>query len=157
MSVAGGEQRALGEHRQQQLGTLGQLLDVEIAAVLARRQGAQAFEAAAPARHRAGLARRYDKAAGIERALLALGPFLELLRRRRGSGDSHKGGAGNANAGELGGRRPAVADFPLHHERRGHHVAEKAQARNDGAERGRLREDVNEFDFEHVAGLGALD
>ena len=78
MAVAGREQRTLVEDRQEQLGALGELLDVEIAAVLARRQGAQAVQPAGAARHRAVWDRRQHEAAGIERPLLALGPFLEL-------------------------------------------------------------------------------
>ncbi len=99
----------------------------------------------------------HHEAAGIERALFALGPFLELLRRRRGGRNAHERCARNAHAGKLGRGGEAVADFPLHHEWRGHHVAEKAQPRHDGAERGRLRKDVDEFDFQHVARLGAFD
>jgi hypothetical protein len=60
-------------------------------------------------------------------------------------------------AGKLGRGGEAVTDFPLHDKRRGHHIAQKAQARHDGAECGRLRKDVDEFDLEHVARLGALD
>ena len=38
-----------------------------------------------------------------------------------------------------------------------HDVAEKTQARNDGAERGRLRHDVEKLDLDHVARLSTLD
>ena len=54
MPVAGREQAALNEYRQEELGAFGQLLHIEIAAVLARRQGAQAGKTAGPDRHRAG-------------------------------------------------------------------------------------------------------
>ena len=39
----------------------------------------------------------------------------------------------------------------------GHDVAKKSQSGNDGAEGRWLRNDVEERDFDHVAGLGALD
>ena len=48
MPVPGREQAALDEYRQEERCALGQLLHIEIAAVLARRQGAQPGEATGP-------------------------------------------------------------------------------------------------------------
>ncbi len=44
----------------------------------------------------------------------------------------------------------------MHQEWLGHDIAQKAEARDDRAEGGTLGHDVQELDFQHVAGLGAL-
>ena len=71
MPVSGREQAALHEYRQEELGAFGQLLHIEIAAVLARRQGAQPGETARSNRHRAGGVRREGKPAFVDNPLLA--------------------------------------------------------------------------------------
>jgi hypothetical protein len=111
MRIARRKQRPLNEHRKQQFGAFSELFDVEVSAVFARRNGAQPFDAATTARHRAGLSRRHNKGAGVKRALLALGPFLELLRRRRHAGDAHERSPGNAYSGDFRRRRPTMRIF----------------------------------------------
>ena len=156
VAVAGGEQRALLEHRQKQLGPLGELLHIEVAAVLARRQGAQAGEPAWTRRHRARRIGRQCEAAAIDHALLARGPGGEQLRGGGDGGDAHERRAGNAHARKLRRGGPVVLELPVHQERLGHHIAQKTQARHDRAERGGLRDDVGELDLKDVAGLRAL-
>jgi hypothetical protein len=136
---------------------LGELLHVEVAAVLARRQRSQAGEAAGTGGHRAVGIGRQGETAGIDHPLLARGPDGELLGGGSDGGDAHERRAGNAHAGELCRRRPVVLDLPVHEERLGHHVAQEAEARHDRAERGGLRDDVGELDLQHIAGLRALD
>jgi hypothetical protein len=128
MRIASRKQRPFHEHGKQEFGTFGELLDVEISPVFARRDSAQALDAATPTRHRAGLPRRHHEGAGIEGALLALGPFLELLRRRRHAGDAHERSSRNAHARDFRRRRPTITDLPMHDEWPGHDVAEEAHA-----------------------------
>jgi hypothetical protein len=45
----------------------------------------------------------------------------------------------------------------MHQKRLGHHVAQKAEARHDRAERNRLRDDVGELDLQQIAGHRSLD
>jgi hypothetical protein len=54
-------------------------------------------------------------------------------------------------------RCPAVANFPVYDEWHRHNVAKKTHSRHDDAERGGLRDNIEELDLDHVAGLGALD
>jgi hypothetical protein len=136
---------------------LGQLLDIEIAAVLARRQGAQAGEPARTLRHGALQVGRKGEAALVDDALLAHRPLHQLFGRRRDTRHAHEWRARDAHPGDLRRAGPAVADLPMHQERLGHHVAQKAETRHDRAERGRLRDDVGELDLQQIAGHGPLD
>ena len=158
MAVAGREQRALLEHRQKQLRPLGQLLHVEIAAVLARRQRAQPGEAAGPGRHRAVGVGRQRHAAALDHPLLARGPGRELLRRWARRPETPMNGAPGmrtpgicAEVAQPSAIRQCTRNGSVITSRR------KPEARHDRAERGRLRDDVGELDFEDVAGLRALD
>ena len=67
------------------------------------------------------------------------------------------GAPGMRTPGSCGDSRPVVLDLPVHQERLGHHVAQEPQPRHDGAEPGRLGDDVGEFDLQDIAGHGALD
>ena len=84
MRIARGVQRPFDADGEKQLGALGELLDVEIAAVLARRQGAKAAGRDWPdRRHRAGGIGRKRHAAPRDEIGLALRPRLDLRRRGR--------------------------------------------------------------------------
>src|ERR1700751_3766301 len=157
MPVAGREETALFEDREEQFRAFGQLLDVEIAAVLAWRHSSQTGEAARAGRHRTGSVWRKRKTAPVDHALLAGRPFSKFFVRRRHPGNPHERPAGDAHTRDLRRGRPAVADLPMHQKRLGHHIAQKTQAWHYHAEGDRLRDDVGEFDLEDVARCGALD
>src|SRR5207244_10267021 len=75
MRVAGREEGTSREYREVELGALGKLLHIEIAAVFARRQGAQPGEAAGPGWHRTGRIGREGEATLVDHPLLARGPL----------------------------------------------------------------------------------
>ena len=67
------------------------------------------------------------------------------------------GAPGDAHAGQLRRRGPAVGDGPVDEKGRGHDVAQEAEARHDGREGPPLGNDVEELDLQQIARAGALD
>ena len=71
------------------------------------------------------------------------------------AGGAHKGAVGDADAGELLGYGPTVGDLPVDGVGFGEQVAEEAGAGAVAGPAVGLGDDVEVFDFEEVAGLGA--
>ena len=84
VGVAGRKQGAFDVDRQEQFGAARELLDVEVAAVLARRQGAQAVAGGrAGGGYRADRVGRQGEPAAAGDVRLAFGPGRDLLHRWR--------------------------------------------------------------------------
>ena len=114
MRVADREQRAVDKHRQHQPRPFAQLLDVEIAAVLARRDRAQRLgRDRLAARHRAlGFGRQRHAAARGEFGFPALDGLAQFLRRGDAD-DPDKRAVGDAHTGQIGRLGKAVLDRPF--------------------------------------------
>jgi hypothetical protein len=82
MRITGREQGTLLENWKEQLRSTGQVLNIEVAAVLARRNGAKAVKAAGACRNNPSRVGRACHAALVDHALFTLGPLNELLRGR---------------------------------------------------------------------------
>ncbi len=157
VAVAHREQRALDRHRELERRPLGDLLDVHVAAVLARWDRAQAVGGRrALAGHRAGGVGRHHQAAAAQQCLLALGPRGHLLARGCEADHAHERGARDAHARQLPGGRPAVGDLPVHQVGHRVEVAQEAEPRHDAGERVGLGQDVDELDLEEIARARSL-
>ena len=119
VGVARRKQRALDVDRQEELCAAGELLDVEVAAVLARRQRAQSLRRGRAAGwHRALGVRRQGKAAPTGTSASRFVQSATCCADGATPETPMNGGARDAHAGQLRRGRPAVGDLPVHQERR---------------------------------------
>ena len=104
VGIAGREERPLHRHRQEELRASGQLLHVEVAAVLAGRQRAEAVVGGRPAGRDGvgGVGRQSEPPLRRHRGLPS-GPGLELRPRGRDATHAHEGSGRDAD-----GARPAA-------------------------------------------------
>ena len=158
VGVASGEEGTLGGNGDEEAGAGGELLDIEIAADFAGRDGAEGGRGdGLGGGYRAVGVGGLDCATGLEKDVLALGDFLE---EGAGGGDAdgaHEGGFGDADAGDLGRGGKAVAHVPLGDEGVEVDIPQEAEAGDDAGEAEGRRLDVEDVDLEEVAKLGALD
>ena len=121
------------------------------------RDGAQALRGEGfLGRHCAGGRGADDRAAAAQQLVLPQ-QYLLPQRPRRGHADgAHERRFGNADAGQLLRRGETVAHLPMADERLGVQVAEEAEAGQDGGEAPRGRFDVQDVDFQQVAGFRSV-
>jgi hypothetical protein len=163
VDIADEEAAAIDEAGEQQRRAHLHLLHVHIAAVLARRNGAQAgllvaaFGAADIGRKRTHGLRRQGDATHLAQLRLTGEPSLDLWLARQHADRTHEGGHGHAHARHLIRDRGLVVEFPVHDVRFGKKVAQEAETRNDHGIAVLVGRDVHKCDGQDVAALGALD
>ena len=161
--VADEQAAAVGEAGQEQRGADLHLLHVHVAAILARRNGAQALVLVAAVRPAHGrgqgadrLRRQHDPAHLAER-LFAVEPCLDLGVAGQHPDRAHERRHRHAHARHLVRRRRLAVELPVDHVRVGEQIAQEAEARHDHRVPVLIGLDVDQRDREHIALLGALD
>ena len=149
--------RALHRHRHEELRASGELLHVRIAAVLARRDRAQALLGhRSLAGHRGRSGGQHHLAAAIGQCFFSFRPNPQLLPRRRHPRRSHERAIRNAHAGKL--RRGGVLgrDVPVRDEVVIEEIRQEAKPGREARPAVALRDDVDVLDLQEVARLRAL-
>ena len=161
--VAHEQAAAVDEAGQQQRGADLHLLHVHVAAVLARRDGAQALVLVAAVRpadiRRQGadrLRRQHDPAHLAERRF-AVEPCLDLGVAGQHADRAHERRHRHAHARHLVRRRRLAVELPVDDVGLGEQIAQEAEARHDHRVAVLVGLDVDQRHREHVALLGALD
>ena len=163
MHVTNEEAATVDVAGQQQGGAFNHLLDVHVAAVFTGRHGAQAlvFVAAVGAADfcRTGTDRlRWQSHATRSTQLAFAGqPFFNFFFARHDTHRTHEAIHGNANARQLSRDGLVAVQLPVGHIRIWKHIGQKAETRNQGGVTVFIGIDVNQFDGQHIAALGAFD
>ena len=158
MRIAHRKQRALLIDRQIDRRAFDELFDVEIAAGLMRRDGAERFA-------RDGRIGRYghigigqkNRAAPVGQVFLPGIDAVEQFARRGEPHHAEKRGTRDAHTGQLRRGGKAIAHRPMHQMRRRKPIPQKAEARHDDGEAFVMRDDVQDIDRQQIARLRAFD
>ena len=154
MRVAERQQRPVDVDGEVQAAPDGELADVEVAAVLARRDRPQALAPLGALRHGAARVGRQRRRA--QRGLACRRAGQQLVRRRDRHGPEERP-PGDRDAGQLFRARDAVGDVPAHEQRLGEAVGQQPEARDDRRRPDRVAVQREQLDDEHVARSGPAD
>ena len=157
VGVSRGKQRSALKHRQVDRGSGGQLADIDIAAVLPGRRGAQAGGGDGfGGRDGAFGRRRQHPPAPLQQLRLALGDALEQFARGSDAHHPHERRAGNPHAGQIHRGGEAVLQPPAQQAGFGELVPQKAEIVEIDRVGDGLRRDPIHVHGQQVAGLGAF-
>ena len=163
MDVANRKQAAINKARQQQRRPDLHLLDVHIAAILARRNGSQTAVAMAAQwsanlawQRVQGLRGQYETAGGDQfRFAIKIG--LDLCRTRRNADRTHEAGKAYFDPGNVGRCGVMRSQVPTGDEGVGKHIAQETKAGDDNGIAEFIRLDIEQSHGQYIAAFGAID